>query len=80
MVGTKVLALHQDVLQIMRGQEEQQLDQLDKIVLAVGVKSVRPLAEDLAEYRGAMKLIGDANGTKNGYRNIQESFEAGLSI
>ena len=80
MTNTKVLAIESNSLIIEQKQVQQQLTGFDKIVLAVGVRADDTFLEQLTGYTGTYKCIGDARHIKNGYLNIQEGFETGLSI
>lgn len=56
------------------------LDGIDNVVLASGVRSTNELIEELNDYLGQVIAIGDAEKTKNGYRNIREAFGCALNI
>lgn len=50
------------------------------LVNAMGVRSYNPLAAELADCGCKVVVVGDANKTKNGYKNIREGFTAGNTI
>lgn len=52
----------------------------DTVVLAAGVRSEHGLAEELAAKGMDVRQVGDANKAKNGLKNIQEGFLAGIQI
>ncbi len=50
------------------------------VVLAAGVQTDRTLADELSHRGIHVTLVGDANNAKNGLKNIQEGFLAGIQI
>lgn len=80
MTDTKVLAVDGTTMTVARDGQEQPLNDLDVVILAAGVRPDRSLVEALADYPGEVCCIGDAAKAKNGYKNIQEAFEAGLNL
>lgn len=53
---------------------------MDMLVNAMGVKSYHPLLEELQECGCPVVAVGDAAGTKNGYKNIRQGFDVGNGI
>ena len=45
---------------------------VDMVVNAMGVRSYNPLEAELADCDCEVVVVGDANRTKNGYRNMRE--------
>lgn len=80
MTDTKVLAVDGTGMTVEHDGLELSLNDLDVVILAAGVRPYHPLAEALADYPGEVRCIGDAAQAKNGYRNIQEAFETGLTL
>lgn len=78
--STKVTKIDQDTIIAEKGNERIKVKNIDTIVLAVGVRSNHALADELSDYSGLIVTTGDAAQAKNGYANIQESFEIGLNI
>ena len=57
------------------------IDGVDTIIAAIGVRANTTLADSLQDKSYTVISVGDCNGrAKNGYRDIQEGFEAGLTI
>lgn len=80
MTNTKVLRVMDKAVIVSGEGDEHCLEHLDAIILAAGVRAEHSLAEALSNYPGKVCCIGDAAKTKNGYKNIQEAFEAGLHL
>ncbi len=80
MTDTKGVFVGEGKLTVEKNGVPQQLTGVAQIILAAGVRSDQALVQALADYKGEVRCIGDAAGTKNGYKNIQEAFEAGLSL
>ena len=55
-------------------------DRVDLVVNAMGVRSYNPLEEQLKDCDCQVLVVGDAKKSKNGYKNIREGFEAGISL
>ncbi len=53
---------------------------IDTVVAAMGVKPYNPLLNELDDLNCRIITVGDASSPKDGYRNIREGFEAGLSV
>lgn len=77
---TKVYEIEEHKVVVEKNGEHYVIDNVDSVIVAVGVASCRDLLNELKDYPGRVIAIGDASQTKNGYQNIQESFEAGLLI
>ena len=56
------------------------LEALDTVVIAAGYRSNPKMADNLFVSGCRIHLLGDANKVKDGYRNIQEGFELGISL
>lgn len=78
--NTKAIRIHDGDVVIEKNEKQTELKGFDTIVLASGVRSYNPFAEDLSDYSGKIIVAGDARKGKNGYMNIREGFEAGLNI
>lgn len=57
-----------------------EFERIDMLVNAMGVRSYNPLADELSGCTCKVVTVGDANKTKNGYKNIREGFTAGNQI
>ena len=57
-----------------------EFEHVDMLVNAMGVRSYNPLEAELADCGCKVVVVGDANKTKNGYKNIREGFTAGNTI
>lgn len=78
--GCNITQVSADCILFTQNQREKVLTPVDSIVLACGSVPA-PLPEDLLSgYKGKIIQTGDCKKVKNGYYNIQESFETGLSI
>lgn len=69
-----------DTSVIILQDEEEVAVQADTVVLAAGVQTDHTLAEKLSDRGIQVTLVGDANSAKNGLKNIQEGFLAGIHI
>ena len=56
------------------------LEALDTVVIAAGYRSNPKMADNLFVSGCRIHLLGDADKVKDGYRNIQEGFELGISL
>ena len=81
-VSASVVEVSENRLIFEQDEKRHEIQNLDQIVLATGSKPFQSLAETLEDLQLPCQIIltGDAKKTKNGYYNIQESFEAGLSV
>ena len=78
--GCNITQIYPDRIIFEQDQQQTCLNPVDSVVLACGSVPA-PLPEDLLSgYHGQIVLTGDCKKVKNGYYNIQESFETGLSI
>lgn len=59
---------------------EQCIENVDTVVIAVGVKSEAEHMQEFEKLNCKMIKVGDVNKVKNGYLDIREGFEAGLNI
>jgi pyruvate/2-oxoglutarate dehydrogenase complex dihydrolipoamide dehydrogenase (E3) component len=85
--GVKVLTsaavkrVEADAVAYEKSGEEVLLDDVDTIVIAIGARANVALAGALADAPYQVVSVGDCNErAKNGYRGIQEGFEAGLRV
>lgn len=80
--SAQVTCLTKDRVYFEQDNQEKVLEGIEQVVFAVGVKTYVPLAEALKAggFAGQVLTVGDAAGVKNGYYDIQEGFEAGLSL
>ena len=60
--------------------EKIQIDQVDTVIVAVGVRTEQSLMECVEKLDCKVIKVGDANGVKNGYLGIREGYEAGLNV
>lgn len=52
----------------------------DTVVIAAGIKAFNELEEKVGSSVPEVIVVGDASSCKNGYKNIQEGFIAGLNV
>jgi len=79
--ATKVTKIEARAVVGEKDGKEVRMQDVDTVIIAIGVRSNQVLQEDLAgKYQGEIIAVGDAKRAKNGYLGIQEGFEAGLSI
>ena len=80
--SAKVIKLDTDKVYYEQSDCEKVIENVDQLVLAVGVKSNAVLADEIKQkgYDGKIVIVGDAAKVRNGYLDIQEGFEAGLEI
>lgn len=60
--------------------DKREFRDLDMVVMALGVRPNGQLAEELKGLPCKVIVAGDAESGKNGYKNIQQGFEAGLNV
>lgn len=78
-VGVQVKNMSDYRIRYLCGGVEKEVDGVDLIVLACGVRSVG--IPDEVDLRGArLHVVGDASSPKDGYHNIREGFEIGLAL
>lgn len=79
-VSTKVVEISEHKVLCERNGSEFVIDEVDAVVLALGVKTDRTLLDQLGEIGCEVMEVGDAAGVKNGYLGIREGYEAGLRL
>ncbi len=80
LTDSKVVAVEKDAVVYSRNGKEQRIDNVDTIVIAIGAVPNTSVAKALEGSPYEIKVVGDASTAKNGFRNIQEGYEAGLYI
>lgn len=60
--------------------ETHRIKNVDQVVLATGVKSYKPYAEDLNCENCRILYIGDAKEAREGYHDIQEAYELAQNV
>ena len=78
--STKVLEIGDHRVAAEREGQAITLENVDFVVIAVGVKTDINLLDQLEDLPCPVYRVGDANGVKNGYLGIREGFEAGLAL
>lgn len=78
--STKVLEIGRHTVAAEREGQAITLEDVDFVVIAVGVKTDTALFDQLEGLPWPVCKVGDANGVKNGYLGIREGFEAGLAL
>ena len=78
--STKVLEIGSHTVAAEREGQAITLEDVDFVVIAVGVKTNTALFDQLEGLPWPVYKVGDANGVKNGYLGIREGFEAGLAL
>lgn len=78
--STKVLEIGSHTVAAEREGQAITLEDVDFVVIAVGVKTDTALFDQLEGLPWPVCKVGDANGVKNGYLGIREGFEAGLAL
>ena len=78
--STKVLEIGSHTVAAEREGQAITLEDVDFVVIAVGVKTDTALFDQLEGLPWPVYKVGDANGVKNGYLGIREGFEAGLAL
>ena len=78
--STKVLEIGRHTVAAEREGQAITLEDVDFVVIAVGVKTDTALFDQLEGLPWPVYKVGDANGVKNGYLGIREGFEAGLPL
>lgn len=56
------------------------IDGIDTLVMSLGVRNYNLLEERIQDLGCQIIVAGDASRGKNGYKNIQEGYEAGLAV
>lgn len=78
--STKLMEIGDHVVVAERDGSEVRIENVDTVVIAVGVRTDNSLLEHLDNLECRVIKVGDANGVKNGYLGIREGYEAGLAI
>lgn len=78
--SAKVIEIGEHAVVIEKDSKNLTLENIDTVIIAVGVKTDRTLLEKIDSLNCKVIKIGDANGVKNGYLAIREGYEAGLKI
>lgn len=76
--SAKLLEIGDHCVKAQKGDTEFMIEDVDTVIIAVGVRTDRTLLEQTEELSCKVIKVGDANGVKNGYLGIREGFEAGL--
>ncbi len=77
---SKVTALEENAVVYEYRGETYRIDEVDTIVLGVGVRSNRSLGEKLKAAGMEVICIGDANHVSNGYHGIQDAYDLAQNI
>jgi len=78
--NTKLMEVGDDYIVADQDGKELRINKVDTVVAAMGVKPNNPLRDELEGLDCEVISVGDASSPKDGYKNIREGFEAGLSI
>ena len=78
--NAKVVAVEPTAVVYEKDGKQHRIEDVDTIVTAIGAVPDRSIADALTGSPYEVKVIGDASSTKNGFKNIQEGYEAGLYI
>lgn len=78
--STSDMEIADDAVSFTQNGERHRIEQVNHVVLAVGVRSDAALAEELKGSEIEINTIGDALKVKDGYLNIREGYEIGLTI
>ena len=78
--GTKLMKVEEGAVYAEKDGEAVEFKHVDMVVNAMGVRSYNPLEAELADCDCEVVVVGDANRTKNGYRNMREGYDAGNRI
>lgn len=77
---TKLKEVGDDYVVAEQDGQEIRINKVDTVVAAMGVKPYNPLLSELEGLDCQVITVGDASSPKDGYKNIREGFEAGLSL
>ena len=80
LTSTKLLEIGDHQVTCERHGRQMTIEDVDYVIIAVGVRRNEELLGALDGVGCRVIEVGDAAGIKNGYRGIQEGFEAGLAI
>lgn len=79
--STQVTSIEEHAVVAEKSGETIRLEDVDTVIVAIGVRSNKMLEESLAGlYDGQILVVGDAKKAKNGYLGIQEGFDAGMTV
>jgi len=78
--SARVTEIGTDFVSFEKDGNKQTINSIDTVVIAVGVRSNNELTEIAQKITSQVIVIGDAHSVKDGYRNIQEGFYAGLTV
>ena len=78
--GTKLMKVEEGAVYAEKDGEAVEFKHVDMVVNAMGVRSYNPLEAELVDCDCEVVVVGDANRTKNGYRNMREGYDAGNRI
>lgn len=78
--STKLMGIGSHTVTAQRDGKDFVLENVDWVIIAVGVKTDTSLLETLDNLDCPVIKVGDANGVKDGYLGIREGFEAGLNL
>ena len=78
LTSSEVVKINKDKVYFIQNEIEEVITGINTVVISTGAKSFNTIATDKlnCEY----VIIGDARCVQNGYRAIQEGFEAGLKV
>ncbi len=78
--STRLLEIGNHSVIAKHGREPFTINNVDYIVIAVGVRTDSTFLEQLESVDCSVIKVGDANGVKNGYMGIREGYEAWLRL
>lgn len=79
--STQVTGIEEHAVVAEKSGETIRLEDVDTVIVAIGVRSNKTLEEALdGMYKGKILVVGDAKKAKNGYLGIQEGFAAGMTV
>lgn len=78
--STKLMEIDERSVICEHGQDEFTIDEVDAVVLALGVRTDETLIDALGGIDCEIIKVGDTAGVKNGYQGIREGYEAGLKL
>lgn len=81
LTSAAVKSVEADAVVYEKGGNQVRLSDVDTVIVAIGARANTNLADTLTDAPYQVVSVGDCNERdKNGYRGIQEGFEAGLSV
>lgn len=78
-VGARVTEVSDGRILYFSDDVEEEVDGVDFIVLACGVRPVG-IPDEINLREARLHVVGDASSPKDGYHNIREGFEVGLAL